>query len=147
MASDDYTTTPPTGKLKLKGVKDSKIGKKKRSKKSKYEGPGGVNTESGSTTVKQDEREFVDKSIALQALEEEKEGQKKAVEEIHEDVTKNNEAMKSQAVIGGEIARRKGRDEDDEDGGREQEEGHNDSWRYKTEAERRYEDQRRRRVC
>jgi len=35
MAGDDYTSTPSTGKLKLKGVSDGRIDKKKRKKKPK----------------------------------------------------------------------------------------------------------------
>lgn len=35
MAGDDYTSTPSTGKLKLKGVSDGRIDKKKKKKKPK----------------------------------------------------------------------------------------------------------------
>ena len=57
--SDPYSAIPSTGKLKLKGVKDAKIDKKKKKKtRAKTEGEDGV-------------EEFQDKSIMLKKLEEE----------------------------------------------------------------------------
>lgn len=57
--SDTYSAIPSTGKLKLKGVKDAKIDKKKKKKnRAKTEGEDGG-------------EEFQDKSIMLRKLEEE----------------------------------------------------------------------------
>lgn len=107
MPSEDYTPTASTGKLKLKGVKDAKISKKKKNKSSKDEKYAGDIVE--------------DNSIMLRKLEEED-------REIGRDEEK----------------KRKGKSEEPVDGDvRDAELG----IRVKTEAERRYDEQRRKRVC
>lgn len=106
MPSDDYTSTPSTGKLKIKGVKDSRITKKKKNKTSKDEkSPGDI---------------VEDNSVMLKKLEEED-------REIRREEKKKKE--KSEEL----------RDDDAED----PEMG----VRVKTEAERKYDEQRRKRVC
>lgn len=60
MPLDDYTSTPSTGKLKLKGIKDSNVTKKKhRPSSSAKEGK------------KPEEDGFEDKSIMLKKLKDE----------------------------------------------------------------------------
>jgi FAM32A len=105
MPSDDYISTPSTGKLKLKGVKDSKVTKKKKPKPApKDEKPAAEDTP--------------DTSIMLKKLEDED-------REMRKEESKNsNEA-------------------EDGDERPQQELG----VLIKTEAERRYDEQRRKRVC
>lgn len=108
--SDPYSAIPSTGKLKLKGVKDAKIDKKKKKKtRAKTEGEDGV-------------EEFQDKSIMLRQLEEE-----------DAQITKENDRETSldddQRV--GPVAGVK-------DGQLSQ--------RIKTEAEKRFDEQRRKRL-
>lgn len=116
MASEDYTSTPSTGKLKLKGVKESKITKKKKKNKS---------------SVKGDDKPAVggdvgDNLVVLRKLEDEDEGME--VETKGEGRRKSQEAV--DAVEG----------EGDGDGAGDV------GMRVKTDAERRYDEQRRRRV-
>ena len=104
MPTDDYTIIPSTGKLKLKGVKDSKITKKKKPKPSKDDNP---------------VKDVEDNSTILKKLEDED-------REMEREVP--NKQRKSKEP------------ENQEDGGEDR------AARVKTEAERRYEEQRRKRV-
>ncbi|KAF7502190.1 hypothetical protein GJ744_006760 [Endocarpon pusillum] len=106
MPSEDYTSTPSTGKLKLKGVKDSRITKKRKNKISKDE---------------KSSRDIVeDNSVMLKKLEE-------------EDLEIRREEKKKKEGKSEEL-----RDDDAED----PELG----VRVKTEAERKYDEQRRKRL-
>jgi len=64
MADDDYISVPSTGKLKLKGVADGRVDKKKKKKRPKPE----EQSEPG-----QPQDDFNDKSVVLKSLEEEDE--------------------------------------------------------------------------
>ena len=112
--SSDYTSTPSTGKLKLKGVKDSKVDKKK-SKKKKPQPEDGDDAGNG-------EVGFKDNSVVLKSLEDEDNAMKK---EKHRDMG---------IVDGKEVE--PGTGVGDEEFGE----------RIKTEAEKRYDEQRRKRV-
>lgn len=117
MASDDYASIPSVGKLKLKGVKDSKVVKKKKQKTSSI----------GKVDGKPAEDAFEDRSVILKKLEEEDRAMKTEGRE------KEGRPEASQ-----ELVRQNEKDADVEiDLGN----------RAKTEAERRYEEQRRKRVC
>lgn len=105
MPSDDYTSTPSTGKLKLKGVKDSKVTKKKKIKPLKDDKP----VEDGE-----------DNSIML----------KKLQDEDREMQREENKKMMDPK-----------QPEDEHEG------DHDIATTVKTEAERRYDEQRRKRVC
>lgn len=118
MAPSDYATAG-SGKLKLKGVKDSKVDKKKK-KKSK---PGPEDEEPSAGDAKHGDSSFQDRSVMLKKLEDE--DTKLAKEERREIGTVDGEAVGASAGI---------------------EQGE-DKEVVKTEAERRYEEQRRRRVC
>jgi len=107
-SSADYSAIPSTGKLKLKGVKDSKIEKKKKKKSSKAEDGAGA------------EHGFKDKSVMLKKLED-------------EDAQMKKESRTDTAFVG-----RSGSPVEDED----EELGQ----RIKTEAQRRYDEQRRKRL-
>jgi FAM32A len=104
MPTDDYTSTPSTGKLKLKGVKDSKVTKKKLHKSIKDDRP---------------VADVEDNSVVLKKLKEEdrdmeqKEGIKQGKSKEWED----------EDVVHDELG-----------------------VRVKTDAERRYDEQRRKRV-
>jgi protein FAM32A len=120
MPSGDYTSTPSTGKLKLKGVKDSKIAKKGKKNKS--------SEKSDVKPTAADDKG--DNSVMLSKLEDED-------REIEKDDggrrTKHDESIR--------------RDEEMKDGGVEGEgEGEDLGARHKTEAEKRYDEQRRKRV-
>ncbi len=106
MPSEDYTSTASTGKLKLKGVKDSKITKKKKNKPSKDEKLTGDVVEDNSIMLKKLEDE--DREIGR----EEKERNEKPEEPIDDDAGDPELGI-----------------------------------RVKTEAEKRYDEQRRKRVC
>ncbi len=109
--SSDYTSTPSTGKLKLKGVKDSKVDKKKsKKKKPRPEDDGG-----------NEEAEVKDNSVVLKSLED-------------EDAAMRKEKHREIAIVDGKEV----------DSGREDEIS---GERAKTEAERRFEEQRKKRVC
>jgi protein FAM32A len=107
MPSSDYTSTPSTGKLKLKGVKDSKVKKKKKNKQPQKE-----------DNPVEDDR---DNSVMLKKLEDED-------REIGRDKERGGEERKS-------------RDGENEEDGVEVL-----GMRVKTEAERRHDEQRRKRV-
>ena len=110
--SSDYTSIPSTGKLKLKGVKDSKVDKKKsKKKKPRPEDNGGV------------EEEFKDNSVVLKSLED-------------EDATMRKEKNREVAIVDGQTI--------EPDIGVEDEVGDE---RVKTEAERKFQEHRRKRVC
>ena len=112
--SSDYASTPSTGRLKLKGVKDSKVDKKKKKKRPQEDDAATQNAEP----------DFKDNSVILKKLEE-------------EDADMTKEKRREVAIMDGkEIAPGSGVGADEELGER-----------IKTEAERRYEEQRRRRVC
>jgi FAM32A len=108
-SSGDYSSVPSTGKLKLKGVKDSKVDKKKKKNKQKpvEDGNGG---------------EFEDKSVMLRKLEDEDEAMRK---ENHRELD----------VAGGKEVGSGTMPEDNDIGEM-----------IKTEAEKRYDEQRRKRV-
>lgn len=112
--SSEYTSTPSTGKLKLKGVKDSKVDKKKsKKKKAPPEDSDGAGNE---------EAEFKDSSVVLKSLED-------------EDAVMTKEKHRQMGIVDGkEVAL--GAGVEDEERGK----------RIKTEAEKRYDEQRRRRV-
>ncbi len=104
MPPDDYKSTPSTGKLKLKGVKESKVAKKKKNKNSKNDKPS----------------EGVQDNLAmLKKLENDREM------EIEDRRTERESKEPEEEQEG------------DEDLGT----------RVKTEAERRFDEQRRKRVC
>jgi FAM32A len=104
MPSEDYVSTPSTGKLKLKGVKDSKVTKKKRHK-SPRDGKSAEHVEDNSIMLKKLE-------VEDREMEEEERWQQRK----------------------------------DREGENENERDEDSQIRAKTEAERRYEDQRRKRV-
>jgi hypothetical protein len=112
--SSDYTSTPSTGKLKLKGVKDSKVDKKKPKKKK----PRPEDSDGGGN----EEVEFKDNSVMLKSLEDEDAAMKK------------EERRKMGILDGMEVIL--GAGAQDEELGE----------MIKTEAEKRYDEQRRRRV-
>jgi protein FAM32A len=112
--SSDYTSTPATGKLKLKGVKDSKVDKKK-SKKKKPRSEDGDNAGNG-------EVGFKDNSVVLKSLEDEDDAMKK---EKHRDM----------GIVDGKKVEPGAGVEDEQL-----------AERIKTEAEKRYDEQRRKRV-
>lgn len=60
MAADDYKSVPSTGKLKLKGVSDGRVEKKKKKKKPKTDEAERPSTE-----------KFEDNSVVLKSLEDE----------------------------------------------------------------------------
>lgn len=108
--SDPYSAMPSTGRLKLKGVKDSKIDKKKKKKsKPKIEGENGA-------------EDFEDKSVVLRKLEDEDALITK--EETRDISPVDGEQVGTGAVI----------------------EDADVSERVKTEAEKRFEEQRRKRL-
>lgn len=107
--SDSYSAVL-TGKLKLKGVKDSKVDKKKKKAKPKPSSEG------------EDARDFTDKSVMLSKLEEE-----------DAQITKES----SQDLVDGTQM-------GTGDGLRDADEAVSD--RTKTEAERRFDEQRRKRL-
>jgi hypothetical protein len=109
--SSDYASTPSTGRLKLKGVKDSKVDKKKpKKKKLRSEDEGGSGNE---------EAGFKDSSVVLKSLED-------------EDAAMTKE--KHRHTDGEEVALGDGVEDE---GLRE---------RIKTDAEKQFDEQRRRRV-
>jgi protein FAM32A len=112
--SSDYTSTPSTGKLKLKGVKDSKVDKKKSKKKKPRpeDGDDAGNEEVG----------FKDNSIVLKSLEDEDNAMKK-------------EKHREMGIVDGKVVEPGAGVEDKQFGER-----------IKTEAEKRYDEQRRKRV-
>jgi protein FAM32A len=113
MPSEDYTSTPSTGKLKLKGVKDSKIAKKGKKNKS-----------SGKCDVKPATAgEKEENSVMLSKLEDED-------REIEKE--EGRRRSRPEGLMG--------------DGEVEEGEGEDSGARHKTEAEKRYDEQRRKRV-
>ena len=118
MAPGDYASAG-AGKLKLKGVKDSKVDKRKKKKSSSSK----PQEENSVATVQDAEDRFGDRSVMLRKLEEEDGGiaseERKAVQQRKED-TNADQPDEHDGEQTGEIV--------------------------KTEAERRYEEQRRRRV-
>ncbi|KEF55137.1 uncharacterized protein A1O9_08790 [Exophiala aquamarina CBS 119918] len=136
MAPGDYASVG-TGKLKLKGVKDSKVDKKKKKKKSKLEPEPELDG-----NVDDDNERFQDRSVMLQNLRAEdaliaKEKRKGRLGDWNDDDDDGG-----------------GGDDDDAAAGPGQKEGHghghhrDDEAReaVKTDAERRYEEQRRKRL-
>jgi FAM32A len=112
--ASDYASTPSTGKLKLKGVKDSKVDKKKsKKKKLQPEDEGGSGNE---------EAGFKDKSVVLKSLED-------------EDAAMTKEKHRQVGLVDGKEVTPVAGVKDEELGER-----------IKTEAEKRYDEQRRRRV-
>jgi protein FAM32A len=105
MPADEYTSIPSTGKLKLKGVKDSKVSKKKKTRSARDEKPSD---------------EVQDNSVMLKKLEDEDR------EIAREETGKQGKTLEE---------------------GNDGEQGEEPEMRVKTEAERRYEEQRRKRVC
>jgi len=112
--SSDYTSTPSTGKLKLKGVKDSKVDKKKSKKKKPQPEDGG---DAGNGEVG-----FKDNSVVLKSLEDEDDAMKR---EKHRDM----------GIVDGKNVEPGVGIEDEQLGEA-----------IKTEAEKRYDEQRRKRV-
>lgn len=109
----EYSAVPSTGKLKLKGVKDSKIDKKKKKKKPKAdEGPADDNNDDNLT----------DKSVVLKQLED-------------EDTKIEKESRRQMGVVDGKVV---------EPGAGERVDDVRDH--LKTESEKRYDEQRRKRV-
>lgn len=104
MPSDDYISTPSTGKLKLKGVKESKVTKKKKHNPIKDDKPtDGVQ----------------DNSVMLKKLEEEDREMEKAGRKKHGKADQPEDEEERREELASPV---------------------------KTEAERRYEEQRRKRV-
>jgi len=114
--SDPYIAIPSTGKLKLKGVQDSKVDKKKKKKKKNKTKTGGEG----------DAEEFQDKSVMLRKLEEE---DAQIMEEGNEEAT----------LAGGREAKARAGVAIEDDNERINE-------RVKTEAEKRFDEQRRKRL-
>jgi protein FAM32A len=110
--SSDYSITPSTGKLKLKGVKDSKVNKKKK-KKPKTENEGETR-----------EDDFQDRSVMLKMLEEEDRSMSREKSDTSSAANRDEGSAVSEKV--GEVP------------------SYGES--IKTEAERRYDEQRRKRV-
>ena len=109
--SEDYGSIPSTGQLKLKGVKDAKVDKKKKKSKPKL------------LVDATEKNEFEDKSVMLKTLED-------------EDTQIRKENHRKMGVVDGrEVG--PGAGVEDEDLGQ----------KLKTDAERRYDEQRRKRVC
>ena len=113
----EYTSTPSTGKLKLKGVKDSKVDKKKKHAKRKAQQP-----EDDGGEAKNEEAAFHDNSVVLKSLED-------------EDATMTKEKHRQIGIVDGKEVGPGAGVEDEEVG-----------QRIKTEAEKRYNEQRRKRV-
>ena len=111
--SFDFTSTPSTGKLKLKGVKDSKVDKKKVKKKPRPEDGGEIKNEEGG---------FEDNLVMLKSLED-------------EDAAMTKEKNRQMGIVDGKEVAPGAGVEDEELGAR-----------IKTEAEKRYDEQRRKRV-
>ncbi|KAL2403965.1 hypothetical protein ABEF95_004337 [Exophiala dermatitidis] len=112
MAPSEYTTVG-TGKLKLKGVKDSKVDKKKK-KKLKPKDDQGTDAVAGDS--------FQDRSVMLKSLQD-------------EDAQIAKESRREEDMVKGkEVGTGTGGERDD------------DRVIVKTEAERRYEEQRRKRL-
>lgn len=105
MSTADYTSIPSTGKLKLKGVKDSKITKRKKNKPSKDDKPA---------------EDVEDNSVMLRKL-------------ADEDQEMESEDKMTEQEGAGSLAKDEDRDGDL-------------GSTVKTEAERRYEEQRKKRV-
>ncbi|ERF73891.1 hypothetical protein EPUS_05903 [Endocarpon pusillum Z07020] len=105
MPSEDYTSTPSTGKLKLKGVKDSRITKKRKNKTSKDEKSSGDTVDDNSVILKKLEEE----DLEIRREEKKKKGKS---EELRDDDAEDPEL----------------------------------GVRVKTEAERKYDEQRRKRL-
>lgn len=105
MSTADYTSIPSTGKLKLKGVKDSKITKRKKNKPSKDDKPA---------------EDVEDNSVMLRKL-------------ADEDREMESEDKMTEQEGAGSLAKDEDRDGDL-------------GSTVKTEAERRYEEQRKKRL-
>ena len=140
--SSDYTSTPSTGKLKLKGVKDAKVDKKKKlhhhsQKKPRledeFEGGGNGVTDAKNDHDEDDEKpglesEFKDNSVVLKSL---------ADEDTALTKEKRQRRRRLGSVDGTEVGPgAPGVDDEDAELGE----------RVKTEAEKRYDEQRRKRV-
>ncbi len=110
MAPGEYASVG-SGRLKLKGVKDSKVGKKKKKIKKPDNEQGVVN-----------DAEFQDKSVVLKSLEDE-----------DRMIAKQDGANKEKQVVGGDGPGSSLEEDDNRE-------------LVKTEAERRYEEQRRKKV-
>lgn len=133
MAPGDYASVG-SGKLKLKGVKDSKVDKKKKKSKSKPSSTSATDLPGNDGDGKADDDSgFQDRSVMLKNLRDEDE---RLVEDERRRRRKAGEGSGEDEEGKDVVSRR------EQDGG----EGENDNERVKTEAERRYEEQRRRRV-
>ena len=120
MAPGEYTSTS-SGKLKLKGVKDSKVDKKKKKSSSSSRSKHDVGHDGEDAEVENGaSARFKDRSVVLKRLEEEDQA---LAREEGKAVTPRRENLETNAQV-------------------EEERGEV----VKTEAERRYEEQRRRRV-
>lgn len=146
MAPGDYASVG-SGKLKLKGVKDGKVDKKKKKSKSKSNLDPSASASASASAPALPGDDFQDRSVMLKNL--------------------HDEDEKVAAAEDGRRRRRKleregGEDDDDGDDGEDGEDGkefvsrrdqddredrEQETEPVKTEAERRYEEQRRRRVC
>lgn len=84
MPPDDYASIPSSGKLKLKGVADGRVDKKKRKKKPRSEE---VETEKDEArhedSAHNEADEFQDKSVMLRKLQEEDEEISKSEQQDH----------------------------------------------------------------
>ena len=127
----DYTAIPLTGKLKLKGVKDSAISKKKKKKDKKPSSTDATNARA-TTTINDpandktgnDTDDFPDNSVMLRTLEDE---DRQIIKEDH----------RRMGVVDGQELR---------PGAAVEDSNPELSNQLKTEAERRHEEQRRRRL-
>jgi FAM32A len=116
--SDPYSSIPSTGKLKLKGVKDAKVSKKKKTTKKASVSADDV---AGTGEDAAQPGEFEDRSVVLRQLEDE---DKQIAKDDHRRIgVVDGERVEAGAGADGE-----------------------DAVRPKTEAEMRYEEQRRKRV-
>ena len=120
MAPSEAYASAGSGKLKLKGVKDSKVDKKKKKIQSSSKSKDAVST---AKQAGDEDGDFKDRSVMLKKLEDE------------------DKAMARED--GRSMQKRK----DEHRGGNDESHDDEAGKMVKTEAERRYEEQRRRRVC
>ena len=104
MPSEEYTSIPSSGKLKLKGVKDSRVTKKKKNKSSKDDKPaGGVEDTSVMLKklgheAKEMEGEESEKQGKPTELEQEQEGEEELGSRVKTEAEKRYDEQKRKRV-------------------------------------------------
>lgn len=130
MPADDYTSTPSTGKLKLKGITDGRIDKKKKKKKPKPESAeaeaGVESTAQPSAQSSTNATDFTDNSVMLRTLQSED-------AQITKDNNREVSLVGSSSAISPSTAGEAAKTDDVRD-------------QMRTDAERRFEEQRRKRL-